>query len=96
MTSAGKLCSAPDIPVPSKRDCQTAAKTLGGGFRGTITPGPISSFSFAQKGCIMCFKTDCYTEAFTEDPKGVWWNPSGMDKQEDVQFQRARAICFGR
>ena len=92
---AGTLCSTPDIPVPSKGDCQVAAKTLGYNFRGTVSPGTMLDFAFAQKGCIMCLPKDCFTENFTEDPKGVWWNPTGMDKQEDVQNQKARAICFG-
>ena len=92
---AGTLCSAPDIPVPSKGDCQVAAKTLGDNFRGTIPPGTMLDFAFAQKGCIKCEPKACFTENFTEDPKGVWWNPTGMDKQEDVQNQKARAVCFG-
>ena len=91
MTSEGKLCSAPDVRVTSKGDCQAAAKTLNANFRGTSL-----LLAFAQKGCIMCFTKDCYTKAFTEDPKGVWWNPYGMDKQFDVQFKKARSICIGK
>ena len=64
---AGTLCSAPDIPVPSKGDCQVAAKTLGDNFRGTITPGTMLDFAFAQKGCIKCEPKACFTENFTEN-----------------------------
>ena len=87
MTKPGKLCSGTYVPLTSKGACHAAAKGLGKVFRGTVPKfGSYNDFAFAQKGCLLC-------DTFTCKHTGVWWNPTGMDKQGDVEYKEASAIC---